>query len=82
MRFFSDRWLQLLSDSYRGHTYRCQIWGWLGDVFSNGRLLLPSVSYRCQIWGQVGALFDSCCDDGVNAAYKGSYRQVPNLGPS
>ena len=30
---FSDRWLQLLSVSYRGHTYGCQIWGWLSDVF-------------------------------------------------
>ena len=30
---FSDRWLLLLLVSYRGHTYRCQIWGWLSDAF-------------------------------------------------
>ena len=30
---FSDRWLLLLPVSYRGHTYRCQIWGRLSDAF-------------------------------------------------
>ena len=41
---FSDGRLLLPSVSYRGHTYRCQIWGWLGDAF----FLMPSVRFKGQ----------------------------------